>query len=268
MHELAASRQPCCHLHTLTCAAHRAGKCGTQRVHQHLHGWAFDHPAIARPLVSYSGLHTAAHSAPSLAAHNHEPHRDAWVLYRQLHNSAHSDDPPDKKDQHSLAPLVDNATPENCDRIVEELRYRNIRIPAQLDLSLRRRIQSLFAGIVKAVVGTLRFVYSMPRRLVAAARMTPTEWKETLVGWWQTLKHEAKHYWVRRHNDKARRAVTSAASLKLSLRTFDACLACRTAQGAYRCHLSNAPKALTAFGCALRQASTHMHLGSSACGCR
>jgi hypothetical protein len=93
--------------------------------------------------------------------------------------------------------LSESSTPEDCDRIVEELRYRNIKVPKQLDISWRRRIEGALGSVYGAGKATVNFVFSIPGMLSRAARMSPAEWRETLQGFWATVKHEAQHYWVR-----------------------------------------------------------------------
>ena len=78
-----------------------------------------------------------------------------------------------------------------------ELRYRNIPVPSQLDISIGRRIQNLVVSVYDAALAALRFIAGIPSGLVSLSRMSLQEWREMLTGWWHTLKHEVKHYWVR-----------------------------------------------------------------------
>lgn len=123
----------------------------------------------------------------------------AWENCRHLRTAASTLAAPDAK--ADLARSRDEASPESCDRIVEEIRYRNIRVPTSLDISIWRRIGQTLTGLVKGTVGavqaTWRFVLSVPELLMRASRMSLTEWREAVSGLWTTIKHEAKHYWVR-----------------------------------------------------------------------
>jgi hypothetical protein len=96
--------------------------------------------------------------------------------------------------------LDDQATPEKCDEIVQEIRYRNIRVPSQLDISLGRRVMHVATGVVRGTIAgveaTWKFIISIPASLVKMRRMSLSEWRELLQGSWATIKHEAKHYWV------------------------------------------------------------------------
>ena len=128
----------------------------------------------------------------------------AWANCRHLRTAASTLAAPDssKSDAKAeLARLHSEASPENCDRIVEEIRYRNIRVPTSLDISLVRRLGNMLTGLVKgtvgAVQGTWRFILSVPGILQRASQMSLSEWRETISGWWSTIKSEAKHYWVR-----------------------------------------------------------------------
>lgn len=76
-------------------------------------------------------------------------------------------------------------------------RYRNIRVPESLDISWTRRIHNLFLSLWKGTRSAVRAVLSVPGLLNRARKMSLAEWRETLAGWWVTIKHEAAHYWVR-----------------------------------------------------------------------
>lgn len=96
-----------------------------------------------------------------------------------------------------LRSSCDPVLPEDCDRIVEELRYRNIKVPRQLDISWRRRIEGGFVTMYKAGRACVVFVFSIPRYINSARRMSLAEWRQVLSSTWATIKHEAHHYWVR-----------------------------------------------------------------------
>ena len=151
---------------------------------------AFDHAALVRWCTT--GLDWRYHTVDSSRP-------DAWQQCRHMRTSAcvlSATSTSTKQEDDKSSALSDEATPENCDRIVEEIRYRNIRIPQQLDLSLWRRVTMMGRTMVSSVRGMLAFVASIPGKLAAASRMSLSEWRETFSGWWDTIKHEAKHYWV------------------------------------------------------------------------
>ena len=156
-------------------------------------------PALESPSLLRWGVPLDGHkddAAPPRAAMH-----VAWQTCRHLRTSSAQQAPSAKDRPDTQSPFqADEASAENCDRIVEEIRYRNIRIPDQLDISITRRIQVTVMGLVRGVVGagkaTVNFILSIPSRLVAASKMSLTEWKEAVSGMWSTVKHEAKHYWV------------------------------------------------------------------------
>jgi hypothetical protein len=153
---------------------------------QYTHRWGFDHATLHRLGLGISDPrqdHSEARAA-----------LDGWQSCRLMRTSACALARGARESNESAAEL---ATAENCDRIVEEIRYRNIRIPKQLDISVSRRVVMMWRGLVNACRGFLSFCFSIPKQLVAASRMKPSEWKATLAGWWTTIKHEGKHYWVR-----------------------------------------------------------------------
>lgn len=85
---------------------------------------------------------------------------------------------------------------------MEELRYRNIKVPRQLDLSLRRRIEGSIVSAYKACRSAVVFIFSIPGYLNTARKMSLAEWRQATSSTWATVKHEAKHYWVRALNPR------------------------------------------------------------------
>jgi hypothetical protein len=112
-----------------------------------------------------------------------------------------------KKDGAADVPVgaSEEATPEDCDRIVAEIRYRNIPIPSQLDLSLARRLKNFWNGVIGLLRATYLIVASIPGSLAVTSRMSFSEWRQLISGWWATVQHEAQHYWVRDGLQKLRR---------------------------------------------------------------
>lgn len=88
-------------------------------------------------------------------------------------------------------------TAEDCDRIVEEMRYRNIKVPRQLEISWRRRVEGWVVGGFNAGRAVVKFCFSLPGMLFRTVTMSPSEWYKFLTGLWGTIKHEADYYWVR-----------------------------------------------------------------------
>jgi hypothetical protein len=92
----------------------------------------------------------------------------------------------------------ESRSPRDYDRIVEELRYRDIKVPRQLvDISIRRRIENILSSVYGALKGIVMWTISIPSALSRARKMSLAEWRETLTSWWVTIKHEVHHYWVR-----------------------------------------------------------------------
>jgi hypothetical protein len=87
-------------------------------------------------------------------------------------------------------------TAEDCDRIVEELRYRNIKVPRQLDISYRRRIEGWLIAGWGATTAVAKFCLSLPGMLFRTLTMSPSQWYQTVTDLWGTIKHEAEYYWV------------------------------------------------------------------------
>lgn len=87
-------------------------------------------------------------------------------------------------------------TPEDCDRIVEEMRYRNIAVPKQLEISWRRRVEGWVVGGFGAARAVVKFCLSLPGMLFRTITMSPSEWYKAVTGLWGTIKHEAEYYWV------------------------------------------------------------------------
>lgn len=87
-------------------------------------------------------------------------------------------------------------TPEDCDRIVEEMRYRNIKIPRHLEISWTRRVQGWARGAFGAMKAVVKFSFNLPGMLFRTITMSPSQWYQTLSGFWSTVKHEADFYWV------------------------------------------------------------------------
>jgi hypothetical protein len=119
-----------------------------------------------------------------------------WRLYcRHLHTGLPHRDPPSADGVRGQMP--GQASAEECDRVVAELRYRNIRVPESLDISWTRRIQNLFLSMYRMGHSVVSAVVSVPGILNRARKMSLTEWRDTLSSWWATIKHEGAHYWVR-----------------------------------------------------------------------
>lgn len=150
--------------------------------------------------VHLDGLHQdppAGNGNTSNGAQNH-----AWQTYRCINTVGYVLSKPQVKGTVKAedSKFDEEATPEKCDEIVQEIRYRNIRVPSQLDISLSRRVMHLATGVVRGTVAGVEtmwnIIVSIPAGLFKVSRMSLSEWRDLLQGWWATIKHEAKHYWV------------------------------------------------------------------------
>ena len=103
---------------------------------------------------------------------------------------------PSRRTSKDDGPQQQRISPADTDRIVAELRYRNITVPKTLDISWQRRAENLGKVAYKLTRSMFKFLQSVPPALWAASKMTLPEWRSTLSGWWVTIKHEADHYWV------------------------------------------------------------------------
>ena len=132
------------------------------------------------------------------ARQQHEPSPDVWRSSRHLRTCAHTLATASAPESAASKGGNDasDASPENCDKIVAELRYRHIPVPSELDLSIGRRILNFAQGFQSAVIASYRFVASIPGGVAALSKMSLAEWREMLSGWWSAFVHEAKHYWV------------------------------------------------------------------------
>ena len=63
--------------------------------------------------------------------------------------------------------------------------------------SVGQKVQNLGKLVVNGIGAVLNFIFSVPGRLAAFAKLSRAERIETYKGWWQAIKKEAHHYWVR-----------------------------------------------------------------------
>lgn len=143
------------------------------------------HSALLRPALV--GCCLIQHSP----AQSGQPSRSSWQQYRSFRAQF-----PAVLGQEGKRSPCDPVLPSDCDRIVEELRYRDIRVPRQLNISWRRRIEGALFGVYKACKATVMFFIRIPSYLNSARRMSVSEWRQALSSTWATVKHEAHHYWV------------------------------------------------------------------------
>ena len=63
--------------------------------------------------------------------------------------------------------------------------------------SVGQKVQNLGKLVVNGIGAVINFILSVPGRLAAFAKLSRAERIETYKGWWQAIKKEAHHYWVR-----------------------------------------------------------------------
>eukprot|EP00892_Ulva_mutabilis_P004804 jgi/Ulvmu1/2696/UM014_0152.1 len=143
--------------------------------------------ALLRPASTLAGYRLA------LAGPVHDVQQShSWQQYRSFRAQFPAVLGQDGKSRSTCDPV----RPEDCDRIVEELRYRNIKVPRQLDISWRRRIQGGILSVYNAIRACVVFVFNIPGYLNTARKMSLSEWRQASSSTWATVKHEAHHYWV------------------------------------------------------------------------
>ena len=167
------------------CAGLRSGASGSTRSFHSIIAFHATN-SLLRPALAGSCLlqdHTA----------HDTQQRQIWQQYRTFRAQF----PAILGQEGKLRSTHDPVLPADCDRIVEELRYRNIKVPRQLDISWRRRIEGGVLSVYKACRSAVMFVISIPGYLNTARKMSLSEWRQACSSTWATIKHEGRHYWVR-----------------------------------------------------------------------
>lgn len=90
---------------------------------------------------------------------------------------------------------------EECDEAMEDLEETRRRLgalsrPPPGHVPLATRIKKARQATIAGVSMVLRFLLSVPGRLVRFAVLPRAERRATYAGWWLVIKKEARHYWL------------------------------------------------------------------------
>ena len=150
---------------------------------------------------SASGSHAqpSARSQPASAAsgpssrYSNAPHQQSGGRGRDI--------PQHFSSSRIMSTLVGDDTAKKCDEIIDRLTSTQSKAeggrPSTRMQSLAQQLRHYIALAWNGYLSVQSFVLSIPGAVMHHIALPWADKKEVYKGWWQVIKHEAKHYWVR-----------------------------------------------------------------------